>query len=43
LLFWQLPTDGFIDSTLLKTVFIGLAALTVPHMLLIDGIFRQSD
>lgn len=28
------------DAASLRIVFIGLAALTVPHMILIDGIFR---
>ncbi|MGC6484542.1 MAG: Brp/Blh family beta-carotene 15,15'-dioxygenase, partial [Candidatus Puniceispirillales bacterium] len=29
-----------VDAATLRIVFIGLAALTVPHMILIDGIFR---
>ena len=32
----QSASIGF-EPALLKVVFIGLAALTVPHMLLIDG------
>ncbi len=42
LMFWQMPKAEFLDAAILKTIFIGLAALTVPHMLLVDGIFRRS-
>lgn len=36
--FWL--DSGDLDQDILRVVFIGLAALTVPHMLLIDGFFR---
>ncbi|MDB9857503.1 Brp/Blh family beta-carotene 15,15'-dioxygenase [Amylibacter sp.] len=42
LMFWQVPKSEFLDAAILRTIFIGLAALTVPHMLLVDGIFRRS-
>ena len=28
-------------DTILKVTFVGLAALTFPHMILVDGIFRS--
>jgi len=31
---------GSIHSQLVQVIFIGLAALTVPHMILVDGFFR---
>jgi len=34
--------SGNIDARLLQVIFIGLAALTVPHMILVDGLFRQA-
>ena len=35
--------SGNISQDLLRVIFIGLAALTVPHMILIDGLFRRRD
>jgi len=41
IIFWQIPTNETLDGAILRIIFIGLAALTVPHMLLVDGIFRR--
>ena len=41
IIFWQMPTTETLDGAILRIIFIGLAALTVPHMLLVDGIFRR--
>ena len=31
------------EPTVLRVIFIGLAALTVPHMILVDGFYRRSS
>jgi Brp/Blh family beta-carotene 15,15'-monooxygenase len=35
--------SGNFSQDLLQVIFIGLAALTVPHVILVDGMFRLSD
>jgi Brp/Blh family beta-carotene 15,15'-monooxygenase len=39
--FWYCVSEFTLESSILRVIFIGLAALTVPHMLLIDFIFRR--
>jgi Brp/Blh family beta-carotene 15,15'-monooxygenase len=34
---------GNVEESFLRVVFIGLAALTVPHMILVDGFLRRHD
>ena len=41
LLLWL--DSGNVSQDLLQVIFIGLAALTVPHMILVDGLFRARD
>ena len=40
--FWWCASFMAVESALLRVVFIGLAALTVPHMILVDGFFRAN-
>jgi len=40
---WWLADAGDPQPVVLRVVFIGLAALTVPHMILIDGIYRRTN
>ena len=40
--FWWCANFMSVESALLRVVFIGLAALTVPHMILVDGFFRAN-
>ena len=39
---WLVSAAETIDEAILRVVFIGLAALTVPHIVLVDGMFRRS-
>ncbi len=34
--------SGNIEADLLQVIFIGIAALTMPHMILVDGLFRRA-
>jgi Brp/Blh family beta-carotene 15,15'-monooxygenase len=40
---WLWLDSGNVSQDFLQVIFIGLAALTVPHMILVDGLFRRSD
>ena len=40
---WWLADAGDPQPVVLRVVFIGLAALTVPHMILVDGIYRRTN
>ena len=41
LAFWLCTDQMSGETALLRVIFIGLAALTVPHMVLVDGFFRK--
>jgi len=41
--FWFGVSELTLESTILRVIFIGLAALTVPHMILIDCVFRRKS
>ena len=40
---WWLADMTNPEPTVLRVIFIGLAALTVPHMILVDGFYRRSS
>lgn len=40
---WLWLDSGNVSQDFLQVIFIGLAALTVPHMILVDGMLRRSD
>ncbi len=42
-IFWWCANFMPVESALLRVIFIGLAALTVPHMILVDGFFRANS
>lgn len=35
--------ESTVEAKLIQIIFIGLAALTVPHMILVDGFFRNEE
>ncbi len=39
---WWFADQGNPEPMLMRVIFIGLAALTVPHMILVDGIYRRT-
>ena len=39
--FWWCASEMSAESALLRVIFIGLAALTVPHMILVDALYRK--
>tara|TARA_B100000609_G_C17034324_1_gene340451 strand:- start:418 stop:624 length:207 start_codon:yes stop_codon:yes gene_type:complete len=41
--FWQLADFSNPEPVIMRITFIGLAALTVPHMILIDGIMNLRE
>ena len=40
---WCFADMTNLEPTVLRVIFIGLAALTVPHMILVDGFYRRSS
>ena len=41
LVLWWFADQADPEPMLMRVIFIGLAALTVPHMILVDGIYRR--
>ena len=39
----QQSSNVGLEDALLQVIFIGLAALTVPHMILVDGIVERKE
>ena len=42
LVLWWFADQADPEPVLMRVIFIGLAALTVPHMILVDGIYRRT-